>query len=184
MRLPLFKFEENPSVAAATQKEIQPKPMRKLIVLLAVLIGCNLAALTFVLAQRRDAAFSPAAQGSLLSNDVEKPQTADKKISDDMQFIAINEAPHFDGLHGEGDLRIEIAKECHYAYRVTYSLAATQEQILQTGLIKPGEYVLKKPLDVTLEAGVYDVIAIFSAYDTATGDLAGKAAQTMTFYIV
>ncbi|MEG1011217.1 MAG: hypothetical protein RSE54_05105 [Ruthenibacterium sp.] len=103
-----------------------------------------------------------------------------QKVAEDMQLLSVNTDPHFVLPDGEGDVRIEVAAGCHYAYRATYLLAATQEQILETGLINPGEYVLKKSLDAALEAGKYDVLALFTAYDLQTRQPVGRAAQAIT----
>ncbi|MEG0591077.1 MAG: hypothetical protein RR496_05450 [Lachnospiraceae bacterium] len=110
-------------------------------------------------------------------------ETVAQKISEDMQQMSVNEGPHFSSPQGEGDLRIEIVKTCHYAYQVTYSLVTNQKQILKTGLIHPGEYVLEKPLEIALKAGTYPVIALFTAYDMETKQSVGKTAQAMTFYV-
>ncbi|MEG2672461.1 MAG: hypothetical protein RR937_04735 [Ruthenibacterium sp.] len=159
-----------------TLRTLTQKHTRCTVIILAVLICCNLAALTAMCV--RQPHFVPAVSAA-----AQQQQTVDEKISEDMQWISANEAPHFAGYLGEGDVRIEIAAACHYAYRVTYTLAASQKQILQTGLLEPGTYLLKKPLDTTLAAGKYEVIALFTAYDLTTQQAVGEAAQSVTFYV-
>ncbi|MEF9915874.1 MAG: hypothetical protein RR746_00765 [Lachnospiraceae bacterium] len=112
-----------------------------------------------------------------------KKEATDKKISEDMQLLSVNEGPRFANAHSKGDLRIEIVSDCHYAYGITYLLAETQKPVLKTGLIQPGEYVLDKPLDIPLDSGIYPIIALFTAYDIKTKEQVGEAAQAMTFYV-
>ncbi|MEG1427677.1 MAG: hypothetical protein RSC76_08315 [Oscillospiraceae bacterium] len=149
-----------------------PKKKFPVFVVLMVLICCNIAVLAVIQWQVSQKSLPP-----------DTEILVEETISQDMQKISVNEGPRFTLPGGEGDLRIEIGSDCHYAYRITYSLAATQKKILETGLIQPGEYVLEKPLEAVLEPGEYAVMALFTAYNRETGQQAGQVAQALTFYV-
>ncbi|MEG0893206.1 MAG: hypothetical protein RR998_03265 [Oscillospiraceae bacterium] len=155
--------------------------------LLGILVLLNIVMLIAVIRLRAGSAMPPAYSEDEIVLSTEAKDTpiseSNQNISDDIQHISINDGPRFKLPDGEGDLRIEIAANCNYAYTLTYSLAETGQTILKTGLISPGEYLVKKRLDTELKSGEYATVALFTAYDLKTNEMVGEAIQAMTFYV-
>ena len=82
--------------------------------------------------------------------------------------ISINMNPVFSSGKAEGTLKIENGPMNLYNQRVVITLAETGEEIYHSGLMPVDSHIQTDKLDVELEAGEYDAIATFHAYDVET----------------
>ena len=95
-------------------------------------------------------------------------------VEEGMFNVSINGAIHFAEGNGEGDVCIENIAANHYPCTVRMYLTETGEEVLSTGLIDPGQYIYRMPLDRALRDGIYDCTAVFTAYDAETLEEMGK----------
>lgn len=89
--------------------------------------------------------------------------------------ISINMNPVFSSGKAEGTLKIENGPMNLYNQRVVITLAETGEEIYHSGLMPVDSHIQTDKLDVELEAGEYDAIATFHAYDVETDAEIGAA---------
>lgn len=102
-----------------------------------------------------------AATGVLPGLANEEVQSRLNEIVDEGMFNAsINSVIRFENGEAMGDVMIENIAANHYDCTVDIYLKNTDEVILSTGLIKPGQYVEKMPLDRPLVDGVFDCTAV------------------------
>lgn len=90
--------------------------------------------------------------------------------------ISINSAVTMEDGSSEAELRIENIEANHHLMRVEITLDDTGEVLYTSGLIEPGYHIQSVPLNRVLPAGTYAATALFTAYDPATEEEAGKAA--------
>lgn len=110
------------------------------------------------------------------------PGMTDEEIQERLNMIveegmfnaSMNGTVHFADGYSKGDVRIENIAANHYACTVKIFLKNTNECILETGRINPGEYVLYKPLDRPLVNGAFDCTAVFTAYNLKTLQSVGQ----------
>ena len=134
-----------------------------LVLLVGILVAVRLASLNKLSKERF------AATGVLPGLTTEEIQQRLDQIVDEGMFNAsINSVIHFADGNAAGDVRIENIEANRYACTVTIYLKNTNEAILTTGLILPGQYVEYMKLDKPLVDGYFDCTAEFTAYTVDT----------------
>lgn len=98
----------------------------------------------------------------------------DMIVEEGMFNVSMNGTVRFADGYSEGDVNIENIDANHYSCTVEIYLKNTDECILKTGLIDPGQYVKRLSLDRPLVDGVFDCTAVFTAYDPDTVQSVGK----------
>ncbi|HQQ89114.1 MAG TPA: hypothetical protein PLU82_02685 [Oscillospiraceae bacterium] len=56
---------------------------------------------------------------------------------------------------------------------MTVTITVGEEQIYQTGYLKPGQYILSDTLDTPLDPGTYQGVAVFEGFDPETEESKG-----------
>lgn len=111
----------------------------------------------------------------------------DEIVDENSLRVSIRTNPIFHSGDTEGILEIENHPNNHYNMRVTitcdYDNDGEDEEIYNSGLMplnpdasdptQRGSHIQKDKLDVDLDAGVYEALAIFNAYDLESDNLVG-----------
>lgn len=113
----------------------------------------------------------------------EMQEELDRRVAENMFNISINTEPIFENGKSEGNLRIENSQANHYLMVVKIVLKDGEEQVYESGAIKPGNCLETAKLDVPLEKGEYPAVAYFEAYNPDTQGLVGRAAAELTLKI-
>ena len=92
----------------------------------------------------------------------------DRVVGEGMFHIVINPEPVFHDGKAEGNLEIENVPNNRYAMSVQLLLKDSKEEIYDSGLIYPNYHIQKDSLAKDLDAGTYETMAIFRAYDQET----------------
>ncbi|MEG1773409.1 MAG: hypothetical protein RR320_01000 [Oscillospiraceae bacterium] len=100
----------------------------------------------------------------------------------DVFSYQINGAPTF-RIGGTGDLLIENPAANRYLMAVELVLDSSDEVVLRTGYLKPGQTLKSVPLDTPLAAGTYAVTACFCAVAPGTLELLGILEQPITLTV-
>lgn len=112
-------------------------------------------------------------------SDDEIQDRLNRVVADSMMNVSINPMPVFADGSSPGNLRIENIPGNSCSFTVTIVRSDTGETILTTGLIDPGYYVENMALDVSLPAGEYPCLALFTGYSTDTMQELGQAGATI-----
>lgn len=95
-------------------------------------------------------------------------------VEEGMFNVGINGQMQFPSGGGSGNVQIENIAANHYSCTVDLYINETQEKILSTGLIDPGQFIQSMPLKKPPKDGVYDCTAVFSVYDSKSLKEVGK----------
>lgn len=103
-----------------------------------------------------------------------------QKKADESSFsFKINSNPVFENGTAEGNLYIENPVVNAYDMRVEITLDDTGETVYETGLISPGQSIVRDALDVALGQGTYTATATIHAHDRKTGTEIGRTAAEL-----
>lgn len=163
------------------------KKSKKKVVILAVVVAAALALLGMWMA----GVFSPPAPAQFAADD--RAQDIDysgenrenvlsdlQKKADESNFsFKVNSHPVFETGDAEGNLYIENPAVNAYDMRVVITLDDTGETVYETGLISPGQSIVRDVLNKKLEPGTYKVTATIYAHDAGTGDEIGRTAAAL-----
>lgn len=104
-------------------------------------------------------------------------------IDESMLNISINPTPVFENGKAQGNIRIENTPNNHYGFVVVIKRLDTDETVMKTGLIEPGQFVEHRALDINLPKGSYDCIAHFLAYNIDSGVEIGQTGTPVTITV-
>lgn len=103
-----------------------------------------------------------------------------QKKADESSFsFKINSNPEFENGQAEGTLYIENPVVNAYDMHIVITLDETGEKVYETGLIAPGQSIVRDALDVELAKGTYAATATVYAHDRKTGSEIGKTAAAL-----
>ncbi len=105
-------------------------------------------------------------------------------VEEGMFHISINPDPVFADGTSEGNLEIENIPNNLYGMVVIINLTETEEEVYNSGLIYPNYHIQRDSLSVELEAGAYDAIATFVAYDLDSFEEIGRVSSEITIHIL
>ena len=110
------------------------------------------------------------------------PGYEDAEINTDRNafFYLLNSEVVFDRPSAAGNVMIENTTGNVYDLEASFTLEEGGAEIYHSARLKPGQHVASDRLDVLLEKGVYDVLAIISVYDPDTGDLVETYSENVT----
>lgn len=95
----------------------------------------------------------------------------------------INSNPVFENAQSEGTLYIENPVANGYDMRVVITLDDTGKTVYESGMISPGQGIVRDTLDTPLEQGSYPATATIYAHDPDTKTEIGKAAAALEIKI-
>ena len=165
------------------------KSKKKIVLLVIVIAAAALAAMWLL------GVFSPPAPARFAADDRaqdidyggesrEDVLSALQQKADESNFsFKINSRPEFETGDAEGTLYIENPVTNVYDMRVVITLDDTGETIYETGLISPGQNIVRDVLKRQLDAGVYPATATIYAHDAGTGDEIGRTASALELEI-
>ena len=107
----------------------------------------------------------------------------DKIVEEGMFNISINSTVYMQSGTDEAELRIENIAANHHLMSVQLTRDDTGEVLYTSGIIEPGYYIQKVPLDVVLPKGSYTATAMFTAYDLETEEAVGQAGAKITIEV-
>lgn len=170
-------------VQAAPEKAPSQRKWWILAVVLALLIAAGVAAFLWLTTPNPDRdglVPDPNVKVGSLSGDFED---LDKIVDEGMLTFSINATPAFPSGTEPGNLMIENAEINNNRFTVAIYRNDTGEKIYESGYLDPGQYIEAAPLDVDLEAGVYECTAQFSTYKLADNTPIGQAAAEVKIYV-
>lgn len=107
----------------------------------------------------------------------------DRVIEEGMFNISIASAIQFDDGASPGTAYIENVPGNHYLMKVTITEDSSGEQLYESGVLQPNQFIEQIVLARDLEPGTYDATATFLALDPTTYEEVGQAAAKITLNI-
>lgn len=105
-------------------------------------------------------------------------------VEEGSMAISINMAPMFANGTSDGDLKIENSPANIYGQEVVITILETGEEIYRSGLLLPNYHIQNDKLSVDLDAGVYDCMATFTAYNLDTMVEVGQASAAIQITVL
>lgn len=124
-----------------------------------------------------------AADGSALAQGEDIAGSLQKAADESMFSFRINSNMVFENGGAEGSMIIESPAHNTYNMQVRIYLDDSGETVYETGVIEPGQGIVRDKLDVILSKGEYAATAIITAIDPETGGEAGKNAAALTITV-
>lgn len=187
---------ENKIESTAPQSEAKKKGTGNARRIIAIVVALLILLLGGILAYRHFVGVKPndailleesvkAKLGQLEDKSNEEIEAALNEIVEEGSVcISINMNPVFSSGDAEGTLKIENGPMNLYNQRVVITLADTGEEIYHSGLMPVDSHIQTDKLEVELEAGEYDAIATFHAYDPDTDAEVGAAAAQIRISVL
>ena len=107
----------------------------------------------------------------------------DRQVDEGMFNISIASSVEFANGTSEGEFRIENVPGNRYHMSVQVVDDATGQTLMETGMIKPNQFIWEHALDVDLDPGTYPCTAIFTAYDQESLAPVGQAAAQISIIV-
>ncbi len=95
----------------------------------------------------------------------------------------LNSRPVFENGLSEGAVRIANPPYGAYSIQVTITLDSNHKKLLETGKLKPNQYIEKAKLIENLSKGEYPATATIKAYDMETDEYVGTSAAKLVITI-
>ena len=102
------------------------------------------------------------------------------KVEEGMFNISINPEIRVDGSTDVGNARIENIKANHYLMQV--DIKEGEKILYSSGNIRPGQYIDNIKM-ADMDSGEYDAQAVFTALDTESGEVVGRAGAVVKLYV-
>lgn len=158
--------------------------LAKVVIIIAILVFLIIVFLAVRSCGRFSLYDSHAEEGQLRGKtNAEIQAELDREVEKGMFNISIASSVDFATGTSEGEFRIENVPGNQYHMSVTVIDDETGQVLLQTGMIKPNQYIWQHALEVDLEPGIYPCTAIFTAYDMDTLEEVGQAAAKITLFV-
>lgn len=169
------------------KQEEQPKRSRALVVVGLILLLIAVAALIFALVQTfgpEDPYDGTAQEGQAPYKTAEEIQAElDRTVREGMFNISIVSSIEFENGEAPGKAYIENVPANKYCMRVTITEDATGQQLYQSGVLRPNQYIEDITLDVDLGPGTHQATALFTALNPETLDEVGETAAQIALVV-
>lgn len=113
----------------------------------------------------------------------EMQEELNNKVEEGMLDISVASKITFENGTSEGVANIENVPGNIYDIKVAITLESTDEVVYETPLMNPNQYIEKIKLNRDLEAGEYEALATFTAYNQETGEEEGQAAAEIKIVV-
>lgn len=97
-------------------------------------------------------------------------------VAVNMQGVTMEQTISFQSGEEKGEARIANGQENTLSCTVTIIRDATGEVLYESGLIDPGFYIEKIKLDTKLQKGWYPCTAVWTFFNSVSGEKAGEGA--------
>ena len=108
----------------------------------------------------------------------------DRTIEEGMFNISIASTIEFESGTSEGTAYIENVPANHYNMQVTITDDATGDELYQSGVLAPNQYIENITLSKDLEPNTYECTATFRALDPTTYDEIGQTAAKISLVVL
>ncbi len=88
--------------------------------------------------------------------------------------VAIASEIYLDSMEYEGKADIQNIANNHYDLSVQIILNDSEQVVYESEVMKPNTYIEHIKLKESLEDGSHDAVAVFTAYDSKSGDVVGN----------
>ena len=171
------------------KREKQGKSKKKVIVLAVVLAAVVIAGLLIWRscgAQESTFAFDDLAKNGFLEGRSQEDiqRLVNEQVEKGMFNISINSAITFENGTAEGNMSIENIPGNQYYMVVRLVLDDTGGTVYESGGIKPGQFIEKAPLSVSLAKGTYPATAVFTAVDPDSLKEIGRVQAEVTLQVL
>ena len=164
------------------------RPSRRPAIVIAIL--CAVAAVAvwlavWLFACNGSSLFDPDAQTGQAPYKTQEEMQAelDRVVEEGMFNISIASAIQFADGASPGTAYIENVPGNHYLMKVSIVADATGEQLYESGVLQPNQFIEDVVLARDLEPGTYDATATFLALDPTTYEEVGQAAAKITLSV-
>lgn len=151
-----------------------------------ILTGIVIGVAAVSLSAARGLAHDPSVmQGTLPEEALSEPRSSFTRMTDDaMQSVSMASSVVLSFSDSPAPLRIQNASESRYPMQVAIGCNSTAKTIYRSGLIEPGSYIDRAPLDTPLDPGTYACTANFFAIDPQTKRTVAQAAAPITLTVL
>lgn len=173
--------QARPSAAGAPKRGARTALIAAGVALAAIAIWV----LVWLFACNGSSLFDPTAQtGQAPYKTPEEMQAElDRTVEEGMFNISIASAIQFADGASPGTAYIENVPGNHYLMKVSIVADATGEQLYESGVLQPNQFIEEVVLARDLEPGTYDATATFLALDPTTYEEVGQAAAKITLNV-